>query len=71
MLLSQAHEPARDDIHEVQLPIVINVEVRYLTEVAIPGVKDTFLAEFLVRGARMLVVLQPDQVHGALPSLRR
>jgi hypothetical protein len=50
---------------------LIDVEVRHLTDVANPGVKDIFLAEFVVRGARMLVVLQPDQVHGDLTSLRR
>jgi hypothetical protein len=66
MLLSNAQEPARDDIHETQLPIAIDVEVCHLTDLSTPGVKDVFLAEFVVRGARMLVVLQPDQVHGDL-----
>src|SRR5918994_1333822 len=63
VLLSKAEEPARDDIHEPQVHIVIDVEVRHLTDVSTPGVEDSFLAEFLVRGAWMLVVLQPDQVH--------
>ena len=34
MLPAQAQEPTRDDVHEVQRPIVIDVEVRYLTDVA-------------------------------------
>jgi hypothetical protein len=38
MLLSKAQEPARNYIHELQLPIVIDVEVRHLTDVAKPGV---------------------------------
>jgi hypothetical protein len=42
--------------------------------VANPGVKDTFLAEFVVRGEWMLVVLQPDQSDredGRLPASLR
>jgi hypothetical protein len=72
MLLSQAQEPpARDDIHELQVHIVIDVEVRHLTDALIPGVQYLELAKLVVWGARMLVALQPDQVHGDFPSLRR
>jgi hypothetical protein len=69
MLLPQAQEPARDHIHEAQLPAVIDVEVRHIADVARPGVKDALLAEFMVRGPGMLVPLQPDEVHGSLLSI--
>jgi hypothetical protein len=70
MLPSQPHEPSREDIHEAQLPIVIDVEVRYIAEEPIAEVQDALLAKLALRGGGMLVALQPDQVHGAsLPCL--
>jgi hypothetical protein len=69
MLLSQAQEPACDDVYEAQVPVVIDVKVRHLTDVSNPGVKDTLLAQFVVRGTRMLMALQPNKVHGNLPSI--
>jgi hypothetical protein len=50
VLLPKAQEPARNDIHELQLHIIIDVEVLHLTDVAKPGVQDIFLAEFVVGG---------------------
>ncbi len=41
MLLSQSLECAYDDIHELQVPIVIDVEVRHLTVVVNPGASPT------------------------------
>jgi hypothetical protein len=71
MLLSEAQEPARGDIHELQVHVVVDVEVLHLTDVANPGVEDALLAKFVVRGTRVLVVRQPGEVHGVLLSPRR
>jgi hypothetical protein len=71
VLLPKAQEPAYFDIYELKVPVFVYVEVIHLTAEAVSGVKDALLAEFVVRGTRMLVVLQPGQVHGDLPSLRR
>jgi hypothetical protein len=56
VLLPEAQKPARDDIHELKVPVVVYVEVVYLTDGPAPGVEDLLLAEFLVRGTRVLVV---------------
>jgi hypothetical protein len=71
VLLPKTEEPTFFDIHELQVHVVVYVEVIHLADRASSGVEDRLLAEFLVRGTRMLVVLQPSEVHGDLPSLRR
>ena len=67
MLFPEAQKPARDDIHKVQVPVVIDVEVLQLTDVAVLGVEDALLAEFVVRRARMLVVRQPGEERTPFP----
>jgi hypothetical protein len=71
VLLPKAQEPAYFDIHELQVTVFVYVEVIHLADRTNSGVEDRLLAEFVVRGARMLVMLQPGEVHGDLPSLRR
>ena len=57
VLLPQVKEPRCIDIHELVVPVVVYVEVVYLTDAAASGVEDFLLAEFMVRGTRVLVVL--------------
>jgi hypothetical protein len=63
VLSSQAQEPSSHDVHEAQLPVVIYVEVIHVTEVPPCGGVNPAIAEFVPRGARVLVPLQPDKVH--------
>jgi hypothetical protein len=71
VLLREAHEPAHADVQEPQVAVLVDVEVRHLADAARAAFEDGLLAEFLVRGTRMLVVLQTVQVHGTPPSLPR
>src|SRR5215217_3896818 len=65
VLLPKAQEPAYCDIHELKGPVVIYVDVLHLTDEAAPGVEDAPLAEFALRGTRVLGVRQPAELHGA------
>jgi hypothetical protein len=56
VLLSEVEEPRCRDIRELKVIVVIHVEVVYLTDEAASGVEDLLLAEFVVRGTRVLVV---------------
>ena len=71
MLGSEAEEPTRSHVHEAQLPILIDVEVLYLTDEAAPGIQDPLLAQFVVRRLGVLVVRKVIQLHGYLLSPRR
>ena len=55
--LPEVKEPRYRDIRELKVPVVVYVEVVYLTDAAASGVEDLLLAEFVVRGTRVLVVL--------------
>ena len=56
VLLPEVKEPRYRDIRELKVPVVVYVEVVYLTDEAVSGVEDLLLAEFVVRGLRVLVV---------------
>ena len=56
VLLPEVKEPCYRDIRELKVPVVVYVEVVYLTDEAASGVEDVLLAEFVVRGTRVLVV---------------
>ena len=64
MLLPEAQQPALRDIHEPQVHVVIDVEVLHLADVVVAGVEDALLAEFVVRGTRVLVVRQRVRFMG-------
>jgi hypothetical protein len=57
VLLPEVKEPRYRDIRELKVPGVVYVEVVYPTDGAASGVEDLLLAEFVVRGTRVLVVL--------------
>jgi hypothetical protein len=57
VLLPKVKQPRCIDIRELKVPIVVHVEVVYPTDAAASGVEDFLLAEFVVRGTRVLVVL--------------
>ena len=69
VLLPQTQEPARGDIHKLKVHVVVYIEVIHATGGADPGVEDSLLAEFVVRGTRVLVVRYTGEVHGDLSSL--
>jgi hypothetical protein len=50
VLLPEVKDPRYRDIRELKVPVVVYVEVVYLTDGAASGVEDVFLAEFVVRG---------------------
>ena len=50
VLLAQAHNPTRGDIHEPVVLVVVHVDVRHVTDEAAPGVEDAPLAEFALGG---------------------
>jgi hypothetical protein len=56
VLLPEVKEPRCRDIRELKVPVVVYVEVVYLTDAAACGVENLLLAEFVVRGTRVLVV---------------
>jgi len=56
VLLPEVKEPRCRDIGELKVIAVVYVEVVYLTDAAASGVEDLLLAEFVVRGTRVLVV---------------
>jgi hypothetical protein len=56
VLRPETQEPAYSDIHELEVHVVVYIEVSHATGGADPGVEDRFLAEFVVRGTRVLVV---------------
>jgi hypothetical protein len=57
VLLPEVKEPRYRDIRELKVTVVFYVEVVYSTDAAASGVEDFLLAEFVVRGTRVLVVL--------------
>ena len=56
VLLPEVKEPRCRDIRELKVAVVVYVEVVYLTDETAFGVEDLLLAEFVVRGTRVLVV---------------
>ena len=56
VLLPEVKDPRYRDIRELKVPVVVYVEVVYLTDEVASGVEDVLLAEFVVRGTRVLVV---------------
>jgi hypothetical protein len=71
VLLGEAQYPTHSDIHEPKVLVVIYVDVRHMTDEAVPGVEDAPLAEFALVGTWVLGELKPGEVHGVLPSLGR
>ena len=51
VLLGEAQYPTHSDIHEPKVLLVIYVDVRHMTDEAVPGVEDAPLAEFALGGA--------------------
>ena len=56
VLLPEVKDPRYRDIRELKVPVIVYVEVVYLTDEVASGVEDLLLAEFVVRGTRVLVV---------------
>jgi len=68
VLLAQAHNPTRGDIHEPVVPVVVHVDVRHVTDEAAPGVEDAPLAEFALGGRGCWVNSSRASFMGFSPS---
>ena len=66
VLLGEAQYPTQSDIHEPKVPFIIYVDVRHMTDEAVPGVEEAPLAEFALGGTRVLGELKPGELHGVL-----
>jgi hypothetical protein len=69
VLLPEVKEPRCRDIRELKVPVVVYVEVVYLTDAAACGVEDLLLAEVALGGTRVLGELKPGELHGVLSLL--
>jgi hypothetical protein len=67
--LADAHKPAHGDVQEPKGPLLVHVDVRHVTDEAVPAVEDAPLAEFALRGTGVLSELQPGEIHGVLSLL--
>jgi hypothetical protein len=50
VLLGEAQYPTHSDIHEPKVRVIIYVDVRHMTDEAVPGVEEAPLAEFALGG---------------------
>jgi hypothetical protein len=69
VLLGEAQYPTHSDIHEPKVLLVIYVDVRHMTDEAVPGVEDAPLAEFALVGTRVVGELKPGELHVVLSLL--
>jgi hypothetical protein len=60
VLLPEVKDPRCRDLRELKVPVVVYIEVVYLTDAAASGVEDLLLAEFVVRGSGLSLAARPD-----------
>src|SRR5919112_6492500 len=69
VLLAQAHESARGDLHEPEPPVVVHVDVGHAADEVATRVEDAPLAQLALRGSRVLGKRKAAELHGVLSVL--